>query len=373
MTGTAGMVPISLKLGSALPSVSFKSVVLPAQMIVPVNGKAISISAAAADKITPRRSVKRKILGMKKSAAPALEAVSRLGRSGGEEAHALGRRIDEILMGRPGRDAPVIDAHYAPAPVFFGMAGTLVSQPALHSPAKMYAQAYKEALKAARKMGRAEHNLFFGETTAVMPVRDGAQWKFNFYVLDEPGQVKASAILVELDNGIAAAWGKYRSRVQVYEDVAVPADPLRMVVAPARLMAAVRVDPQAAYASARKGYPGLGQGVSVSLQLHRKGDTGPRTFWYHFFDENGAEVAVDAIASRIRVVRETKHATLQERTEQWKLSKRLRDLDSWMGDNFVLYGAWKWVALVGAAIWLLDMLFGLPELIAILVTLLGLS
>lgn len=185
---------------------------------------------------------------------------------------------------------------------FLGLGGAvlgmgMMTRPAvLDAPGASYAKALETAAKLAASRGVPAEKVLFLQATAVMPLHQGKQWHYQFALPRENG--KHDLVYVDFERNLTTVGLDHR--VSVYENVSVlpegaVARPLSGYLLARR---GALHGPQQALDALRAAHPGFGTSVSVALRLEQTEDLDP---WYRFYDNNGAQAAVNARTAEIRV------------------------------------------------------------------------
>lgn len=185
---------------------------------------------------------------------------------------------------------------------FLGLGGAvlgmgMMTRPAvLDNPGDAYASALEKATKVAAQRGVPAEKVLFLQATAVMPLHQGKQWHYQFALPRENG--KHDLVYVDFERNLTTVGLDHR--VSVYENVGVlpegaVARPLTSYLLAQR---GTLHGPQQALDALRAAHPGFGTSVSVALRLEQTEDLDP---WYRFYDNNGAQAAVNARTAAIRV------------------------------------------------------------------------
>ncbi|PCI35276.1 MAG: hypothetical protein COB53_11175 [Elusimicrobia bacterium] len=251
-------------------------------------------------------------------------------------------------------------AVFAPAATAVGLLAFtgMVRRDFMVSPATLYERAFYEAKQ------HADGPLHFGEATISSPVHDGDHWKFNFFSIPEGDGAKAKMISIDFHKGggLVSIDG-FHSKAYTYKDVPLPADQPVFPITPEVFKSAVQMTPEEALTEVQR-VAAIRGGVSISLRAEVQGEKGAHgDFKYRFYDNSGYEVAVNARSREVRVLKEPRVETREERLERFKAWKSLRDLDVWLGEHLPLYTFLKWAAIIGAGIFLIDMFFNIPAMI----------
>jgi hydroxymethylpyrimidine pyrophosphatase-like HAD family hydrolase len=173
----------------------------------------------------------------------------------------------------------------------------MMTRPAvLDNPGDSYAKALETATKLAAERGVAADKVLFVQATAVMPLHQGKQWHYQFALPRQNG--RHDLVYVDLERNLTAVG--LDQRVSVYENVSVlPEGAVAKSLTPYLLAQRGALHgPQQALDALRAQQPGFGASVSVALRLEQTEDLDP---WYRFYDNNGAQAAVNARTKEIRV------------------------------------------------------------------------
>lgn len=179
-----------------------------------------------------------------------------------------------------------------------GLAGMMGMPRVLDNPASYYPKALETATKYAAQRGVPAEQVLFVQSTAVMPLFQGKQWNYEFALPRQDGNY--DLVYVDTERNITAIG--LDSRVSVYEKVKTLQDGAVAKNLSAYLFSqrGVQTGPEQALDALRREQPGFGGSVSVSLRLEQTEDLDP---WYRFYDNNGAEAAVNARTAEIRVAK----------------------------------------------------------------------
>jgi hypothetical protein len=177
-----------------------------------------------------------------------------------------------------------------------GMMGMMTRPAVLDNPGDAYKKALETASKIAAERGVAAEQVLFVQATAVMPLHQGKQWHYQFALPRQNGRY--DLVYVDFERNLTAVGLDHR--VSVYENVSVlPDGAVAKALTPYLLAQRGLLNgPQQALDALRAQHPGFGTSVSVALRLEQTEDLDP---WYRFYDNNGAQAAVNARTQEIRV------------------------------------------------------------------------
>lgn len=177
-----------------------------------------------------------------------------------------------------------------------GMLGMMTRPALLDNPGQAYGKALETAAKLAAERGVAADRVLFVQATAVMPLHQGKQWHYQFALPRQGGRY--DLVYVDFERSLSAVGLDHR--VSVYENVsALPEGAVAKALTPYLLSQRGALHgPQQALDALRAQQPGFGTSVSVALRLEQNDDLDP---WYRFYDNNGAQAAVNARTREIRV------------------------------------------------------------------------